>query len=71
MIRAPRVPLSYNYADAADAIGISVAQLDKLVREGDITPKYVRSKPIFPATELLAWLESLPIEKPMPSERRS
>jgi hypothetical protein len=64
MIRAPRVPLSYNYTDAADALGISVAQLDKLVRQGDITPKYIASKPIFEATELLAWLASLPIERP-------
>jgi len=66
MIRAPRVPLAYNYADAADALGISVAQLDKLVRQGDLNPVYVNSKPIFPAPELLAWLATLPIEKPAP-----
>lgn len=71
MIRAPRVPLAYNYADAADSIGISVSQLDQLVRQGDLAPVYVNSKPIFPAPELLAWIATLPAERPAPKAKRA
>jgi hypothetical protein len=62
--RAPRVPLTYSRADAADALGISLPAFDRLVSASQLTPRFIGSKPVFTAAELTAYVESLPYEKP-------
>lgn len=54
--------LAYTYQEAANAVGVSVRSLQRLVERGDIAVKYIGSKPVIPAKELDAWLEALPSE---------
>ena len=64
LARAPRVPLTYSRADAADALGISIPAFDRLVSASQLTPRFIGSKPVFTAAELTAYVDSLPYEKP-------
>ena len=64
LARAPRVPLSYSRADAADALGISLPTFDRQVAAGRIIQRFIESKPVFPHGELLSYVDSLPYEKP-------
>ena len=59
-------PIAYNYDDAAAAVGLkSVFTIREAVRRGELIPRYPNSKtPIILHTELLAWAESLPVDKP-------
>jgi predicted transcriptional regulator len=63
-LRALRQPLAYSVKDAAEAVGISASLLEQLIARGDLHPRWVKSKRIIPATELIAWLESLPYDRP-------
>ena len=66
LARAPRVPLLFNRAGAADTLGISIPSFDRLVAAGEITPRFIGSKPVFTAEELTAYVASLPYEKANP-----
>ena len=50
------VPLAYDYAGAADALGISVSMLHKLVARGEFTPTRVGRRCLFPVARLEAFL---------------
>ena len=65
LTRAPRVPLTYSRADAADALGISIQAFDRLVSASQLTPRFIGSKPVFTTAELNAYVDSLPYEKPI------
>lgn len=54
--------LAYTYQEAASSVGVSVRTLQRLVERGEIAVKYIGSKPVIRATELDAWLETLPSE---------
>jgi predicted site-specific integrase-resolvase len=62
-LRAPRVPLAYSLAEAAESVGVSLSTLKNVITAGDLNPVYVNSKPVITATELTAWLSSLPPER--------
>lgn len=59
--------LAYDYAGAANATGVSEATIRRAVARGEIFPRYPNSKPVFLATDLQEWLESLPVDKPVAS----
>ena len=63
---ASRQPLAFNRAGAADTLGISIPSFDRLVAAGEITPRFIGSKPVFTVAELAAYVESLPYEKANP-----
>lgn len=56
--------LAYDYAGAANATGVSADTIRRAVAKGELFPRYPNSKPIFLATDLQEWLESLPVDKP-------
>jgi predicted site-specific integrase-resolvase len=62
-LRTPRVPLAYSLAEAAESVGVSLSTLKNVITAGDLNPVYVNSKPVITATELTAWLSSLPPER--------
>ena len=63
-LRAPRAPLSYSIAGAAEATGYSERTIHLAIAAGDIQRRYATSKPVILASDLRDWLESLPTEKP-------
>ncbi|TFC59466.1 MULTISPECIES: helix-turn-helix domain-containing protein [unclassified Cryobacterium] len=62
-LRANPQPLAYAVKDAAAAVGISPAKLEELIRRDDLFVRWVDGKRVITATELTAWLESLPLER--------
>jgi predicted site-specific integrase-resolvase len=62
-LRTPRLPLAYSLAEAAESVGVSLSTLKNVIAAGDLNPVYVNSKPVITATELTAWLSSLPPER--------
>ena len=60
-------PKAYSIEDAAEACAVSKSTLNRVIKHGDITRRYPTSTPIILATELDAWLDSLPVDKPVAS----
>jgi hypothetical protein len=58
--RIQKPQIAYSLEQAADACGISLSLIKQFIRDGDLNPRYVNSKPIIPAPELAAWVDSLP-----------
>jgi hypothetical protein len=56
--------LAYTYEEAGAQFGHSAAFVEKLVRDGVLTPVYPSSRPVITHEELEAYIASLPIEKP-------
>jgi excisionase family DNA binding protein len=52
----PTVRLAYDYAEAAEALGISVSMLHKLVARGELNPTRVGRRCLFPVSRLEAFL---------------
>jgi hypothetical protein len=52
-----------NREQAANYIGISPEELDKQRRAGEISTRWIGTKPVFIQRELDEYLESLPTEK--------
>jgi excisionase family DNA binding protein len=50
------VRLAYGYAEAADALSISVSMLHKLVARGELNPTRVGRRCLFPVSRLEAFL---------------
>ena len=50
------VRLAYSYAEAADALRISVSMLHKLVARGELNPTRVGRRCLFPVSRLEAFL---------------
>jgi hypothetical protein len=66
-MNATKPALAYTIEEAAVACGVSVRTLNRAIARGDITRKYPTSYPVIMADELHAWLESLPVDKPVAS----
>ncbi|HUX70850.1 MAG TPA: helix-turn-helix domain-containing protein [Cellulomonadaceae bacterium] len=54
--------ISGDLDDAARMTGLSVREIQKAVRDGDLVPTYRGRKPLFLATELYEWVRSMPQE---------
>ena len=63
-LRIHKPQIAYSLKQAAEACGISLSLIKQFVRDGDLNPRYVNSKPVIPASELAAWVDSLPYERP-------
>jgi hypothetical protein len=63
-LRSRPQPLAYTLAGAAEATGYSLSIIKQVIDKGDLTRRYANRKPIILATELQAWLDSLPYEPP-------
>ncbi|WP_431279893.1 hypothetical protein [Leifsonia poae] len=57
-------PLAYTLEGAAEATGLSLSVIKQSAARGEITRRYYGRKPVILATDLLAFLESLPYEPP-------
>ena len=55
-------PLAVDLTTAASMLGVSQRQLQVHMRRGDVVARYSGTKPIFPVTELMAFLMALPEE---------
>ncbi|KQW07618.1 hypothetical protein ASC66_01060 [Leifsonia sp. Root4] len=58
-----RQPLAYSVTGAAEAIGISPSKLEEVIKRCDISVKWIDGKRVIEASELLAYLDALPIER--------
>ncbi|TFD84994.1 DNA-binding protein [Cryobacterium lactosi] len=63
-LRPRSQPLDYAVKDAAEAVGISPAKLEEIIRRGDVIVRWIDGKRILTVKELLAWLDALPVDKP-------
>ena len=57
-------PISYRIPEAAAAVGVSEWTLNEALKRGDITRRYPDSRPLIGHDDLVAWFESLPVDKP-------
>ena len=48
---------------ASAATGLSVSEIQRAVRDGELVPNYRGRKPLFRADELYAWVKSLPTDR--------
>lgn len=55
---------AYTYEQAAEAIGVSVRTIRRIVHNGDLVPRYPTAKPVLLAQDLDDYLENLPTEAP-------
>ena len=55
---------AYSISETAEALGIGTSKVRDEIRKNKIAVKYIDSKPVVLATELDAYLESLPSEAP-------
>lgn len=63
-LRPRSQPLAYAVKDAAEAVGISPAKLEEIIKRGDVIVRWIDGKRVLTTKELLAWLDSLPLDKP-------
>lgn len=45
-------------------MGCSTDPIRKAIKAGDLTPRYLGSKPVILHTDLLEWAESRPVDRP-------
>lgn len=62
-------PVSYDLEGAAQALGLSVREVQRAVAEGDLTPHYRGKKPLFKPAELEAFVDALPTTKKSGEDR--
>jgi len=62
-LRSKPQPLAYSVRDAAEACGISLSKLEEVIKRDEVFVKWVDGKRVIPATEINAWIESLPLER--------
>lgn len=56
---------AYSLAEAGKQAGdVSISTIRRHIAAGDLTVKYIGSKPVILETELESWLEHLPEEAP-------
>ncbi|MFC5930852.1 hypothetical protein D6T64_11765 [Cryobacterium melibiosiphilum] len=60
-------PVAYSILDAASAVGMSAPSFKRILAAGDITRRYPNSTPIISHAELVDWVKSLPVDKPVRS----
>jgi len=56
--------LAFSIEEAAEAIGYSTDTVRRAIRNHELVVRYANSKPVIQASELEAWLSSLPTEAP-------
>jgi len=56
--------VSYSLDGAAVAMGQSRKTIDRAIKAGDLTPRYVNSKAVILHSDLVAWIETAPVDKP-------
>lgn len=54
--------VSYRVPDAVKATGIGESFIRNAIRNSDLIAHYIGTKPVVLATDLHAWIESLPTE---------
>ena len=64
-LRPAIVPLALTLPDAADAVGSSETVIKRVCASEELTKRYIGTKPVLLAEDILAWLRTLPLE---PSE---
>ena len=57
-------PIAYRIPEAAAIVGVSESTLKAAVNRGDLTRRYPDSRPLIGHDDLLAWFNSLPVDKP-------
>lgn len=55
--------VSYDLAGAADACGLSLREVQRAIRRGDLPVHYSGRKPLILASDLTDYIESLPTER--------
>lgn len=60
-IELPR--LAYSIANFAKAVDLSETTIRDAIRDGDLIPAYVNSKPLITSEEGRRWLGQLPAER--------
>lgn len=55
---------AYTYDEAAAEVGLSRDSIQLEIAGHRLAPSYYRGKPIILHTELIRWLETLPMERP-------
>ena len=61
---APSSVVAYSVKDAAAAVGVSLSLLERAIKRGDVTVRWLDGKRVVLATELTEYAESLPLDKP-------
>lgn len=56
-------PVSYDLDGAAAAAGCSRSAIQNAIRKGDLTARYLGTKPLIRRADLDEWVESLPTER--------
>lgn len=59
-----KVKLAYTYEEAAEATGISVRSIRRIVHNCDLVPRYPTAKPVILAQDLQDYIEATPTDKP-------
>jgi hypothetical protein len=60
----PEVPrIAYTLDEASQAVGVSKRILWTAIQDGDLTVRYPTSRPVIPADELAAWINSRPTSR--------
>ncbi|MBC7594552.1 MAG: hypothetical protein H7288_11545 [Kineosporiaceae bacterium] len=60
-----QTPIAYDGNGAVRATGISRSTLEKEVRDGNLTVRYVGTKRMYGHAELLEWFNHLPVDRPV------
>lgn len=55
--------ISYTYAEAAEAVGVSKDVIRRAVAKGDLAPRYITSRPVLLADDLREWVAAAPSER--------
>lgn len=56
--------IAYSVKGASEQVGLSQSLIREAVRDGDIEPRYARTKTLIEHDELVRWVRELPTEKP-------
>lgn len=62
-LRVSAHPIAYAVKDAATAIGISPALLERVIARGDLNVQWIDGKRVIDTEELIAYVKSLPYAK--------
>lgn len=55
---------AYTYIEGAEECGYSERTMKQAAADGSLIVRYANSKPVIMHEDLVAWLKSLPTEKP-------
>lgn len=55
--------ISYSLAEAAFAVGVGQTKIEAAVTSGELSPRWIDSRKVILAADLLEWVASRPTEK--------